>query len=137
MSMMSTMLSDFARDAAFNAGRELNRWLVRRRQEALGSPSYDTAKQVVTLLGEGDYWSVTSILGALTPAELAEVADKTIALGADPDVLRSLLASLGKAEIIEIVDSAPKVKLPLWVILLTAGGTIGIGWLVFAAVRRR
>lgn len=99
----------------------------------LGSPSYDTAKQVVELLAQDDFWSATALLAGLSPVELAMVADKAIALGANPDTVKAMVASLGKTEVIEVVGTAP--GRPWWHYALGLAAVAGVGLLAYKAFK--
>jgi hypothetical protein len=97
--------------AAFNRMRGLS------GPAQLGSPTYDIAKQVVAALQANDYWSAFGAMSGLSPADLAEVSKKSIALGADPEVIQTLVASLGQTEVINVTSSAPpaaKAPFPTW-----------------------
>lgn len=110
--------------------------MLRLVEGGLGSPSYDTAKQVVALLAQDDYWSATALLAGLSPVELAMVADKAIALGANPDTIKAMVASLGKTEVIEVVGTAPGAKRPWWHYALGVGAVVGVGALAYKAWRK-
>jgi hypothetical protein len=72
--------------------------------------SYTLAIAIVPLLAAQDYASAAGLLAGASPAEIAEVGRKAIALGADPDRAAQLVAFAGAEEVIEIVDSKPVIK---------------------------
>jgi hypothetical protein len=99
------------------------------------SNTYAAAQSIVAALEAGQVWeSAFPTISQFAGSELTEVADKAIALGADPDTIRTLLASVQSSEVIEVtgtapvspVGPAPKTKTPwLWILLgvAAAGGT--------------
>ena len=77
------------------------------------SQTYVDAQRIVTALERAQqdptyFDSAIEILNAYVEPERTEVINKAIALGADPQIVRSLAQS---GEVIEIVGSAPVIKI--------------------------
>jgi hypothetical protein len=107
----------------------------------LGETTYQTAQKVAAALTANDYWSAAGLMSALSPADLAEVAKKSIALGADPDMIKSLVDTLGQTEVIEVSSTAPKPVpvaapgMPTWAKLLLGAVIVGGGVYAYKKLR--
>lgn len=108
---------------------------------ALGlSQTYVDAQRIVTALerartDESYYDTALAILSEYTDAERQEIANKAIALGADPDIINNFMQTLSMAdEVIEITDTAPSPiriggkAVSWWTIAASVVGIIGGAW---------
>lgn len=89
------------------------------------SATYTAAQEIVAFLRNNDVWDGAFYkLNEFVGTERAEVAEKAIALGADPAIIQTLLASSQPSEVIEVTSTAPKspakTQIPWFWILLAA-----------------
>jgi hypothetical protein len=74
--------------------------------------TYAAAQAVVEALSQGSWEDAFATLGMFVGSDLNQVADKAIALGADPDAIQSLLETLNNPEVIEVTGEAPPAPAP-------------------------
>lgn len=73
----------------------------------MGDEMDDIAQVVADSVKSGDFWSAVAVMGGLSSAQIAEVSQKAIALGADPAIMAQIVESLGKTEVIEVTGKPP------------------------------
>lgn len=96
----------------------------------MGDDTDDLAASVAEAVKSGDFWSAVALMGGLSAAEVQAVTAKAIALGADPDMMAQIAASLGKTEVIEVTGKPPAgPSFPLW-------GFVAIGGLAWLAYEK-
>ncbi|MGH7176826.1 MAG: hypothetical protein ACREJC_05540 [Tepidisphaeraceae bacterium] len=97
------------------------------------SSTYTAAQAIVAALAANDFDTLVVTLNEFTGDAREEVILKAVALGADPDLLRSYAST---DEVIEVVGTAPKpkTKIPwLWIVL----GIVGVGGAAYHIHKRK
>jgi len=105
--------------------------------------TYIAAQKIVQALADNDIDAATRIMGQYVNPELTEVANKSIALGADPDTIKSLMELFGGGEVIVVEDTAPPFvpsapggkRTPKFIAAVAAAG-FGVGLLSYALRHR-
>lgn len=100
------------------------------------SNTYAAASVIVEALGRDSWEDAFTKLSEFTGSELQEVADKAIALGADPGTVQALVEAQQPSETVFVTGTAPvaKAQIPWFWIMLAA---LAIGGAFYFYRKRR